>query len=557
MLIYALLEKWVCTFRNRVMKNSSGILLSIFLLFFNTFFLYAQSESEIESSDNQNVSGPVIYGEGKKVVQISENAAGTLLAISDEGSVTVYDTSDYSPVCVLNDGKASKTSFYTEDENEYFVSITSDGQFQIRKLGYNEDFWEDLLDEPYFAADCADENNRKNITAVAFSRNADYVAAAYKDNTIQVHFRLRVTQGSISRLIMEHHSQVYGLEFSPSGEYLASVSSDGNAYIWNSYNSTKVTQFSGVYTRSKVPVYFTEDSNYIVFQDGRNTFRIADFSGNTLYSIMTGRPVKAIKPLKDPDLIAICNDKNEIMVYSISSRRQISIVKVPQIESNQRSVDFTSFEFDLKADLMYAGYADGQVYVYEPEPYLDDTEMLITDASLAGKGSGNFVHQRFSSVSASAGANYLTKPYLVSGNFRVEYLYSEIISPFYAGGGLSLSLGYPRKEFPAHYKIRGESVASPKLMSATLYVPAGYSFSPWNNDIRILSSLKTGVKMTSLALITNEGSIVGEPNYSFFISLGAGMQIKWFAFDANIEYDTIGKVSPSLYAGYVFRWGEK
>ena len=98
---------------------------------------------------------------------------------------------------------------------------------------------------------------------------------------------------------------------------------------------------------------------------------------------------------------------------------------------------------------------------------------------------------------------------------------------------------------------------APKLLSAVVYAPAGYAFSPWNNDFRVLTTFKAGAKMTSIALITNEGSIVGDPSFSFFTSLGAGMQIKWFMFDLNVEYDGVGKVSPSAYLGCVFRWGEE
>ena len=73
----------------------------------------------------------------------------------------------------------------------------------------------------------------------------------------------------------------------------------------------------------------------------------------------------------------------------------------------------------------------------------------------------------------------------------------------------------------------------------------------------MLSLLKLGAKVSSIALITKEGSLVGDPNFSFFMSLGAGMQIKWFVFDVNCEYDAVGKVSPSAYVGYVIRWGER
>ena len=528
------------------MKKKSYFLFVTFLFLCNVSVLCAQEEAAVVAEESP---ASLVPKTGYRITHISENAEGSLLAISDEGSVTVYDTSDYSPVCVLNDGRISKTAFYTESGYEYFISMSSTGKFQVRKLEQDSGAWVDALGEPYFLAECADLERRRLITAVSFSPNADYIAAAFKDNTIQLHFRLRVTQSSISRQLKGHRSEVYGLEFSPSGEYLASVSNDGNAIIWNSYNGAKITQFNGIYSRSKVPVVFSADSTYIIYQDGRNSFRIADFSGNTLYSVMTGRSITAIQPLKDPDLVAICNDKNEIMVYSISMHRPLSAVKVPES-------GLSAFEFDSKADKMYAGFHDGAVYVYEPQPYLDDTEMLITDASLAGKGKGNFVHQRFQSLSLCAGANYLNSPYLMSANLRGEYLYSGVISPFFVGGGLSLGAGFPRKDFPAHYKVHGEYVDSPKILFAVIYAPVGYAFSPWNNEVRIITTFKAGVKIQSLALITKEGSIIGDPAFSFFMSAGAGMQIKWFQFDLNCEYDTVGKVSPSLYAGCAFRWGE-
>ena len=485
-----------------------------------------------------------------RIVQIAEDSSGSLLAVCDGSSVVVYNLSDYSQVCELYDEKVSKMSFYMEGDSKYFAVMTKDGQYIVRKFYYSDEQWHCEDGEPYFYADCADKTGKKSLTAVSFSNNSDYVAAAFSDNTIQVHFRLRVTAGSISHSITSHKAQVYGLEFSKNGEYLATVSVDGAAYIWNSYTSTLITKLNGVYARARVPVYFTDDSVYIISLDGRNTFRISDFSGNTLYSILTGRPITAIKPLKDPDLIAIRNDKNEVMVYSISSRKPVSVTTVTA------DSDFTSFEYSLDAEVMYGGFADGKLRLFEPQPYMDDTAMLVTDSSLAGNGGGKYKSQPFSSISFCAGTKYLTSPYLMSADFRTEYLYSERISPFMIGGGLVLSAGFPRKDFPANYKINGEYVDSPKFLSAGIYAPMGYSFSPWDKDIRIITTFKAGVRLTSLALITSSGSVLGDPSVSAFISGGAGMQIKWFVFDLNCEYDTIGGVTPSIYAGYILRWGE-
>ncbi len=531
-------------------------LLVINIILINLSFLVAQesvSEEFAQPADFEACEG--------KVKLISSNSSDTLLAVSDGKCVTVYDERDYSLVSRFYDEKVSRISFFIEGDNEYFAVITADGQFIVRKLLFNSDEkWEFEDGEPYFSADCADATGRKALTAVSFSNNSDYVAAAFDDNAVQVHFLLRVIACSISHTITKHKAPVYGLEFSRTGEYLATVSTDGEAYIWNSYTSAQITHLKGIYTRAMVPVIFSSDSVYIVFQDGRNTFKIADFSGNTLYSIASGRPITGIKPLKDPDLIAIRNDKGEVMVYSISSRRPLSGSSASKLMADvgETYVDanFTSYDFDTAVSRMYAGFKNGKVYVIEPTPYLDDTAMLITDASKAGKGFGNFVHQRFSSVTISAGTNYMTKPYLMSANLRGEYLYSGKISPFFVGGGLTLGAGFPRKDFPANYKINGEYVDSPKLLFADIYVPAGYAFSPWNNEVRIITSFKAGVKIQSIGLITKYGSAISDPACSFYMSAGAGMQIKWFQFDINCEYDAIGKVNPSLYAGYAIRWGE-
>lgn len=543
------------------------------VVFFNISIICAQETDK--NTQEKSFTPPFVFEACENSVSlIAENASGSLLAVSDSNCLLLYDTRDFSLVCRFYDEMVSRIAFYTEHESEFLAVMTKSGQFIVRKLMYINEGWQCDDGEPYFSADCSDVTGRKALTAVSFSRNSDYVAAAFDDNSIQMHFRLRVTAASISHIITKHKAPVYGLEFSRNGEYLASVSTDGQAYIWNSYTSSLIANLNGIYSRAKIPVYFTEDSVYIVSLEGRNSFRISDFSGNTLYSIATGRPITAIRPLKEPDLLAIRNDKGEVMVYSISSRSPLSLSDALASELFLSSEamfsdsDFTAFEFDSDANYMYAGYKNGQVHIIEAQTYLDDTSMFVMDVSLAEKGSedkdnekekffGKIQHQSFSSFSVSGGTNYMTKPYLLSANLRGEYLYSKKISPFLVGGGLILSVGFPCSDFPSNYKISGDYVSAPKLLSATLYAPAGYAFSPWNNEIRILTLFKAGAKISSLALITGQGQIIGEPDISFFISAGAGMQIKGFEFDLNCEYDTTGKFSPSLYAGYVIRWEEK
>ena len=494
---------------------------------------------------------PLINSEGR-IVQISQNSSVKLLAVTFTDRVEVYNTTNFSKDFVIYQDKVQKTAFYTENGNEYIALMTDTGSFIARRIFFDGETWACDFDSPYFAAECSNSSNAQSVTAVAFSRNSDYIAAAFSDGSIQVHFRLRVTQRLISRLIKEHSTGVYGLEFNSTGEYLASVSMDGNASIWNCYSNTKVTQLKDIYARARVPVCFTEDSVYIVSLDGRNSFRISDFSGNSLFSILTGRPITAIKPLKNPDLIAVRNDKNEVMVYSISQRRPVSVSSVKEDER------FSVFEFNFAADLMYAALADGKVCAVEALPYLDENSLLVTDSSLAGSGSGkgNMWTNRFQGISIDLGTNYLTKPYLLSGNLRAEYIYCDKTAPWFFGGGLLLQMGFPRKDFPYSYALNGQTVNAPYLCSAALYVPTGLIFSPWNNSISFSATIRLGGKINSLVLLSG-GYMVGKPAYSFFVSGGVGMIIKMFEFDINCEYDTIGKVSPSAYAGVILKLGGK
>ena len=520
------------------MNRKIFTLLIVFIFSFS--FLTAQEEAV---SATEGI--PLINSEGR-IVQISQNGSAKLLALTFDDRIEVYNTRDFTKEFVINQEKVQKTAFYTENGNEYIAIMTDYGSFKSRRIFFDGEGWVCDFNAPYFAAECADSSKASSVTAVAFSRNSDYVAAAFSDGSIQVHFRLRVTQKLISRLIKAHLTGVYGLEFNSTGEYLASVSMDGTAYIWNCYSNTKVTQLTDIYARARVPVCFTEDSVYIVSLDGRNSFRISDFSGNTLFSILTGRPITAIKPLKNPDLIAVRNDKNEVMVYSISSRRPVSVSTVKE------DANFSAFEFDFAAELMYAGFAEGKVCAFEAKPYLDENSLLVTDSSLAG--TGNMSTNRFQSLSIDLGTNYLTKPYLLSGNLRVEYRYCDKTAPWFFGGGLLLQAGFPRSDFPYTYNLNGQSVKAPYLCSAALYFPTGFIFSPWNNSISFITAVRVGGKINSLVLLSG-GYMAGKPSYSFFVSGGAGMIIKFFEFDINCEYDTIGRVSPSAYAGVVLKLG--
>jgi len=226
------------------MRKSILVLVSSFLILKPNILSAQESEAVVETEAESAVEEQARITEfeacSTSVLQLVQNASGTLFAAADENSLAVYDAKDFNLIKHFYDGKLARISFYTEGESEFLAAITTSGQFIVRKLMQTYDGWAFEEGEPYYSADCSDVSGRKSLTAVSFSSNSDYVAAAFDDNSVQVHFRLRITAGSISRTITAHKAPVYALEFSKNGEYLATVSTDGESYIWNSYTGAKI-----------------------------------------------------------------------------------------------------------------------------------------------------------------------------------------------------------------------------------------------------------------------------------------------------------------------------
>ena len=494
---------------------------------------------------SSSMSAQIVRVKGT-VLQISQSSDGSIYAVSDNDSVTLYDAADFSVIAVINEKKAVKTSFNMAEDGLYIIIMTENGMFSMRKLEKTDGRCTYYPNSSYYQADCS---GKTPMTARAFSSNSDYVAAAYNDKSIQLHFRLRVTQSSITKSVKEHSTAVYGLEFSRNGEYLASVSKDGTAHIWNTWNMSRQATIKNIYTKSLIPVYFSADSDYIICMDGRTSFRVCDLTGKILYSVMTGHSIVSLKPLKDPDLIAVLDDKNEFMIYSISDR-------IPILSASAAAMPpITAFEFNDKATYALVGCETGAVYAIETQEYTDLADLIRVENG----GSAVAAVQRFSSFSLCAGANYLNAPYLLSGNFRFEYKYCKKTAPWYIGAGALAQVGFPRNEFPYSYEMNGEAAKPPYFCSAAVYIPTGFIFSPWGNSIFFKTDLRVGAKVNSIAFVSNShnGYMVGNPSYSFFAGGGLGMILSIFEFDVNCEYDTIGKVTPSAYAGICIKRGVK
>ena len=112
------------------------IFLHLFIFISGISALFAQVPSETKSSEIKELSAC----EGR-VNLICENASGTLFAASDSACVNIYDERDWSLVCRFYDEGVARISFFTEGDSEFFITMTKDGQYIVRKLNLYDDVW--------------------------------------------------------------------------------------------------------------------------------------------------------------------------------------------------------------------------------------------------------------------------------------------------------------------------------------------------------------------------------------------------------------------------------
>ena len=258
------------------------------------------------------------------VTSVSVNADDTILAVSDSASISTYNTSDYTLISDIPDEDINRSLFYREQNGELVIAMTHAGKFMLYRPSSGDEKAYGKTEE-YMLSDYGDG---KTISCSAFSNNTNYSAAAFTNFSIQIHFKLRFIQDMITRTVDGHESEIYGLEFSNDEKYLASVSQDGVAYIWTSSNYKQAARIDNVYTQSRIPVYFTADSASVISPEDSTSLRISDLQGQKTAGIKTGRTIRAILPLSDPDTIAVLNNKSEIVIYSIKQQKAVGAIRL-------------------------------------------------------------------------------------------------------------------------------------------------------------------------------------------------------------------------------------
>lgn len=471
-------------------------------------------------------------------------------SFSEGNNIFLRDSKTYELLNTINIKNISNFTFSREGEKQVLLAISKDGFFFVYNLELKDGKLTLTSQQPYFSINMS---NRRNISQVAFSENSDYIALAMEDNSINLFFKLRISKQAFSKKLSGHWSSIYNLGFSKDSKYLVSTSSDGTAMVWDCGNSNQKLILRNIYTENQVPALFLNNSN-IICCDSESSFAVYNLNGEKQLSINTLNKIRMIKPMLTGRYVSILTDENEIQIYDISNNKWIGYI--PKCSASM----VTDYQFNKDCTYILIGTQDGCIYKYVLAEVLlhpnEKPKKIIKETSELNKiQTARPVIEGRNSLVLSAGTSYLQSPFLFSLNLDAQFRYRKKLEPFFLGIGLEGQLGFSKDSEIQNYRLNGEKFNNLNIITGTLYVPMGIQFFPGNRNFYFIFVCKGGVRITELALLSKSRYIIGDYETTYYVSGGTGFGYRFFETTVNLEYDGIGKLNPSIYAGLNFKMG--
>ena len=496
----------------------------------------------------------------KPVKVLSLNADDSVLSVATEDFLSAFKTSSYASIVTIDEKNVNRSVFSKERNEELLVSMTDGGKFLLyKRAASGKKSYEKT--ESYLLSDYA---KGKTIVATAFSNRTNYIASACSDFSIQLYFKLRFTQTMFTVTLKGHNSAIKSLSFSNDEKHLVSVSEDGEAIVWDCATYARIASIENVYMKSDIPLFFTSDGRLVSMED-EHSFRVSDIKGRKKIVVDTESAVRLLKPLRNSDRVSVLNENNEIVVYSIKSKKPIGNMRLPEAEN----AEITDFAFCRKENAIFAGCADGSVHKIK----YGGENVGGGEGSSDGQGdgensenggsSGSFKtalkteKTHFLSVSALSG-------FLQPEKTNFKYLFgldagyrnSFLTSPLYIGAGFRTKMALPKKDFPSHYEdFSGNEISPPFLWLLEAYAPVG---------IEVVLDRKGYAVLFEEVSLTGRVGFISHPKVAAskpFFSLGGrittGITLRFVTFSVALDYDSTWNLFPEISIGGRIDFKEK
>ena len=175
--------------------------------------------------------------------------------------------------------------------------------------------------------------------------------------------RLRLKQAAWYADLQGHSDDIYGLDYSPSGRFLASASADNTARLWvvgmgpNTFGQSTV--FEG-HTEPVMSVRFSPDEEYIVTASKDDTARIWRATGGEAVRVLRGHTgdVNYADFSPDGDRVATASSDGTVIVWDVSTGD-----KLFTIAGHEQAV--RSVRYNPEGSRLVTASNDGRVRVWD------------------------------------------------------------------------------------------------------------------------------------------------------------------------------------------------
>jgi len=484
------------------------------------------------------------------------NKNGSCFAYTEEDSIVVRDAEEYSLVQTIpTDGgtlRFMQYTRYTEGVGDQLATLSADNTLEIR-----------LMPDPY-PLNSVDIDSTNFPTALAYNLNGNYLATADTGNSIYIYMQNYLTETLIERRCEILSKPANSLCFSNDNKYLAVGCEDDQIYVVDV--STGKVLFSVYYPNAlNVTPLFTPDNEGLIYPTKKKEIIVADFYGNIERTIKVKKEISSIALSPDGlTLIVSCKD-NQFYYYELATGKYTGYI--PRY-SHAR---LTCYDYNFDGSKLLQGYSDGCIYILDvkecfllPHERPPRFSLYVADDLVSDKGKklspedlekgrkrGGLYTKSGHEVVFDGSFAVLPEPYTMAVSLGAGYKNYDLIRPFYFGGEMEPFFGFPQDNFPYSYKLRGGSIKSPKLCGVKIYVPAGFAFMPFNNDVEVFAEVLTGSSLCWLwDGMFGDSYITSKVFPSMYVAAKVGAGWRNFGLALRGEYDTILRFSFSADLSY-------
>lgn len=422
-------------------------------------------------------------------------------------------------------------------------------------------------------------------TALAYNYNGNYIATASADGHVYLYMQNYLTSTLIERPIKTITSPARTLCFSRDNNMLAIGSIDDQIYLVNIANGDLIKSYP--YKSSlNIPVRFTLDSKNIVFAKNSSTISVLNLKTNKVRNFQTLRDIQSIEISADGKYLIILADDNQIYFYDLKSG------ELEQYVPAFNTSPITCYAFNNIDSKLAVGHKDGSLYILN----LDDVILLPNERpdslkynipmpseqnqdqqdpnekdkkeEKAQKPQESIPLEPFKKRDESkkdrevkqyladhgiiieGGITFPPQPFSLEITLDLGYENFNLLSPFYFGGMITPFLALPSENFPFKYKEKGTLLSSPYFTGAKIYMPMGFIFYPFEDEIFAYAELDFGM---TLNVIWNgqlgEKIVTSDPFSAFYTAAKVGLGWRFLHLTVSGNYDALMGFSYSFGIG--------